>query len=145
MTKLRHASKIIANNPVILQQLSFDMFETYKYMCDKILKSNKYRAFSDVLHRLYENHSHHVENNRKKKGLSPSKKGKKNRRSQRNSKTVEKAKYKGVDDNKVNKTAINETNEDLISSKRSKSSAKKEIPAVLELNSEEEGTQLGKI
>ena len=44
----------MANNPVILKELSFAMFETYRYLCDKLAASKRYRSFSDLLHRLFE-------------------------------------------------------------------------------------------
>ena len=62
MTQLRHNSKINANNPVILRDLSFSMFETYRYLVERVLKSTKYRSFSELLNQLYEQHSHYMEN-----------------------------------------------------------------------------------
>lgn len=54
MTQLRHNSKIMANNPVILRELSFSMFETYRYLVERVLKSTKYKSFSELLNQLYE-------------------------------------------------------------------------------------------
>ena len=53
MTQLRDESKISANNPIILKELTFSMFETYRYIVEKLLKS-KYRSFSDILNTTFE-------------------------------------------------------------------------------------------
>ena len=85
MTSLRHASKIVAQNPVILRELSFTMFETYRYLVDKVLKSQKYRSFSDLLNTLFEQHSHFAENLLKKRERADRIKG---RKAKKNGKTV---------------------------------------------------------
>ena len=61
MTELRQAGVIHANNPTILKELSFSMFETYRYTVEKLLKSQRYRSFSDLLSVLFERHSLAVE------------------------------------------------------------------------------------
>ncbi len=53
MTQLRDESKITANNPIILKELTFSMFETYRYIVEKLLKS-KYKSFSDILNTAFE-------------------------------------------------------------------------------------------
>ena len=58
MTQLRHASVIHAQNPIILKELSFSMFETYRYIVERVLKSPKYRSFSELLNSLFEHHSY---------------------------------------------------------------------------------------
>lgn len=66
MTQLRHNSKINANNPIILRELSFSMFETYRYLVDRVIKSQKYRSFSELLNQLFEQHSYYHENEAKR-------------------------------------------------------------------------------
>ena len=53
MTQLRDESKIDANNPIILKELTFSMFETYRYIVEKLLIS-KYRSFSEILNTAFE-------------------------------------------------------------------------------------------
>ena len=52
--QLRHASEVAANNPIILKELSFTMFSTYRLIVEKVAKSSKYRSFSEFLNRLFD-------------------------------------------------------------------------------------------
>lgn len=49
------------------------MFETYRYLVERVLKSQKYRSFSELLNALFEQHSFHMEQERTK-SKSPKKK-----------------------------------------------------------------------
>lgn len=51
------------------------MFETYRYLLEKVLKSQKYRSFSELLNALFEQHSYHMENEKKKSPNNKKKRG----------------------------------------------------------------------
>lgn len=61
MILLRQACQVTTQNPVIEKHLSFTMFETYRYTIEKLLKSPKYKSFSDLLNALFEEHARQVE------------------------------------------------------------------------------------
>ena len=65
MSQLRDESKIFANNPMIQRELTFSMFESYRYVVEKLLKS-KYRSFSDLFNMTFEKNSLHTEHNNKR-------------------------------------------------------------------------------
>ena len=88
MTQLRHVSVINASNPVILKELSFAMFETYRYIVEKVLRSHKYRSFSDLLNSLFENHSYALNPETKKKKAGTRGRGKELRKKMRKGRTV---------------------------------------------------------
>ena len=52
------------------------MFETYRYVVDKMLRSTKYRSFSDLLNMLFEKHSYHNEQDKTRSKKQASKKRK---------------------------------------------------------------------
>ena len=54
MTQLRNACVITTQNPTISRDLTFNMFETYRYTVERLLKSQHYRSFSDLLNALFE-------------------------------------------------------------------------------------------
>ena len=56
-SQLRSSCQIITKNTVIARDLTFNMFETYRYTVEKLLRSNKYRSFSDLLNELYDQHT----------------------------------------------------------------------------------------
>ena len=56
-TELRSSCQIITKNTIIARDLTFNMFETYRYIVEKLLSSNKYRSFSELLNLLFEWHA----------------------------------------------------------------------------------------